>query len=216
EKKKLKGFEQSPSPVPEQTEPPITTVLKGDDIQALAIRLEDLEKLHPPLGPKEEQKVPVRKQILIRKHHDQEQSGKKRLLVARPVPPGSANKGQAFSGVEVPLGDTHGQLLPHHILGSLQDLRQEATARGDIQVTQLIPEAPQCCVLEMYDGYGKIQQKETFTHVQKQDNALNNWQYHMNQRKRQLDALSRQLCRPSEQLVMNVWKIFAEFRRKDT
>ncbi|XP_040291672.1 MYCBP-associated protein [Bufo bufo] len=209
EKKKLKGFEQSTSPVPEQTEPDISAGLKDDEIQALAIRLEDLEKLHPPRRPKEEQKAPTRKQILIRKH--QEQSRKKRLLVARPVPPGSPSKGQTFSGVEVPLSDTRGQLLPHNVLGTLQELREEATTRGDLQIAQLIPDGPQFDFLGPYDVEGTLQQKkEAFTHLQKQDNALNNWQFHMNLRKRQLDSLSHQLCRPSEQLLMNVCE---DFRR---
>ncbi|XP_069608502.1 MYCBP-associated protein isoform X2 [Ranitomeya imitator] len=205
EKKKLKGFEQSTSPVPEQTEPATSVGLKAEEIQALAIKPEDLEKLHPPRRPKEEQKAPVRKQVLIRKPHDSEQSRKRRLLVARPVPPGSASKGQGFSGVEVPLCDTRGQLLPHNILGTLQELSQEATARGDVQVAQLIPDAAQLDIHGAYDGEEKLQQKkEAFTHPQKQDNALNNWRYHMNLRKRQLEALSRHLCKPSEQLLMNV------------
>ncbi|XP_069807891.1 MYCBP-associated protein [Dendropsophus ebraccatus] len=213
EKKKLKPFEQSTSSVPEQTEAAASTVLKNDEIQALAIRLEDLEKLHPPRQPKEEQKASVRKHILIRKHHDPEQSRKRRLLVARPVSPGSANKDQAFSGVEVPLCDTRGQLLPHNILGTLQELSREATARGDLQVAQLIPDVPQFDILGTYDGEGKLQQKkEAFMHLQKQDHALNNWQYHMNLRKRQLDALSRQLCKPKEQLLMSMCEDFRKIQ----
>ncbi|XP_056405402.1 MYCBP-associated protein isoform X2 [Hyla sarda] len=213
--KKLKPFEQSTSPVPEQTEPAISTVLKGDEIQALAIKLEDLEKLHPPRQPKEEPKSSVRKQILIRKHQDQEQSRKKRLLVARPVPSGSASQGQAFSGVEVPLCDTRGRLLPHNILGTLQELSREATARGDLQVAELIPDEPLFDILGTYEEEGELQQKkEAFTPLQKQDNALNNWQYHMNLRKRQLDALSRQLCKPKEQLLMSVCEDFRKVREE--
>ncbi|XP_073444151.1 MYCBP-associated protein isoform X4 [Dendrobates tinctorius] len=205
EKRKLKGVEQSPSPVPEQTEPATSSGLKAEDIQALAIKPEDLEKLRLPRRPKEEQKAPVRKQVLIRKPHDQEQSRKRRLLVARPVPPGSASKGQDFSGVEVPLCDTRGLLLPHNILGTLQELSQEAAARGDVQIAHLIPDDAQLDIHGTYDGEKKLQQKtEVFTHPQKQDNALNNWRYHMNLRKRQLEALSRHLCKPNEQLLMNV------------
>ncbi|XP_075702688.1 MYCBP-associated protein isoform X2 [Rhinoderma darwinii] len=211
EKKKLKGFEQSTSPVPEQIEPAASTVLKDDEIQALAIKLEDLEKLHPPRRPKEEQKAPVRHQILIRKHHDQEKSRKRRLLVARPVPPGSASKGQAISGVDVPLCDIHGQLQPHYILGTLEELSREATARGDLQVAQLILDAPRLDVLGTFIGEGKLQKKnKVFTHLQRQDNALNNWQYHMNLRKRELDSLSRQLCKPTERLLMSLCE---DFRR---
>ncbi|XP_063816773.1 MYCBP-associated protein [Pseudophryne corroboree] len=211
ERKKLKGFEQSSTPVQEQAEPTTSSVLQGEEIQALAIKREDLEKLHPPRLPKEEQKKPVTSRILIRKHHDQDQSKKRRLLVARPGPPESATKDQALSGAEVPLCDTHSPLQLHNILGSLQELDREARARGNIQVAQLIPEPQQFHFLGIHDGKGRLEQKkETFRPSQKQDNALNNWQYHMNLRKRQLDSLSRQLCKPRGQLVMSTC---GDFRR---
>ncbi|XP_075034014.1 MYCBP-associated protein isoform X2 [Mixophyes fleayi] len=214
EKKKLKGLEPSSTPVQEQTELATSSVLQGDEIQALAIKLGDLEKLHPPRCPKEEQKASVTSRILIRKHHDQEFSKKRRLLVARPVPPESATKGQdptdPVLGAEVLLCDAHSPLQLHNILGSLQDLNREATARGNLQVAQLIPQPPHYDVLGTHVRTGRLEQKETYRHSQKQDHALSNWHYHMNLRKRQLNALSRQLCKPSGQLVMSVC---GDFRR---
>lgn len=44
DRKKTKTFEQPSSPVPEEPEP-VSCVLQGDEIQALAIKLEDLKKV---------------------------------------------------------------------------------------------------------------------------------------------------------------------------
>ncbi|XP_072259442.1 MYCBP-associated protein isoform X2 [Pyxicephalus adspersus] len=205
EKRKSKVFEQSTPPVPIELSES-SSVLIGDEIQSLAIRLGDLEKLHLPRRPREEQKSPVTNRILIRKHHDKEEGRKRRLLVARPAPQDSSSRGQTFSEAEVPLSGTHGQLQPHNILGSLQELKKEATARGNLQVAELVPEPsqPDFLSLGMHDETGKLQQKESIRRHYNQDNALLNWQHHMTLRKRQLDSLSRRLGKPSEQLVMNV------------
>lgn len=44
DKRRIKAFEQPSSPVQEEPEP-VSYVLQGDDIQALAIKLEALEKV---------------------------------------------------------------------------------------------------------------------------------------------------------------------------
>ncbi|XP_068119142.1 LOW QUALITY PROTEIN: MYCBP-associated protein [Hyperolius riggenbachi] len=205
EKRKPKASEQDSPPVPnELAESSTSSVLKGDEIQALTIKLADLEKLHLPRRPTEDQKSPVTNRVLIRRSHDKEQSRKRRLLVARPAPEDSTSREKPFSA-ELHLGDTRGQLQPHSILGSLQELSREAVTRGNLQVAELIPDQsqPDFPSLGAQDGTGRLQQKEILRHQHKQDNALLNWQYHMTLRKRQLDSLSRRLCKPSEQLVMN-------------
>ncbi|XP_073462769.1 MYCBP-associated protein isoform X3 [Aquarana catesbeiana] len=166
---------------------------------------EEPQRLHVPRRPKEEQKSSVTNRILIRKHHDKEEGRKRQLLVARPAPQDSSSRGRTFSEAELPLSGTHGQLQPHNILGSLQELRKEATARGNLQVAELVPErTPDFLSLGTQDEAGRLQQKENICCHHNQDNALLNWQYHMDLRKRQLDSLSRRLGKPNEQLVMNV------------
>lgn len=44
DKKRVKTFEQPSPPVQEEPEP-VSSVLQGDEIQALAIKVEDLEKV---------------------------------------------------------------------------------------------------------------------------------------------------------------------------
>ncbi|XP_018423368.1 PREDICTED: MYCBP-associated protein [Nanorana parkeri] len=207
EKRKSKVNEQPTPPVPiELSDTSTSSTLTGDEIQSLAIRFGDLEKLHLPRRPKEEQKSPVANRVLIRKHHDKEESRKRHLLVARPAPQDSSSKGQTFSGMPLPLSATHGQLQPHNILGSLQELRKEATARGNLQIAELVSEwtKPDFLNLGTHDETGRLQQKDIIHRHHNQDNALLNWQHHMTLRKRQLDSLSRRLGKPSEQLAMNI------------
>ncbi|KAM9296762.1 MYCBP-associated protein [Gastrophryne carolinensis] len=212
EKRKSKGLEPSPPPAPsELTDSSTSSLLKADEIQALAIRPGDLEKLHPRRQPTEEQRAPVTNRILIRKHQDKEEGRKRRLLVARPAPQHPACAGQTYPD-EIPVSGANAQLQPHNILGSLQELRKEAAARGNLQVAHLIPDAVHAPFpnLGACEENGGLEHKEISRHHHKQDNALLNWQHHMDLRKRQLDSLSRRLCKPSEQLVMNTCE---DFRR---
>ncbi|KAM4691214.1 MYCBP-associated protein [Rhinophrynus dorsalis] len=212
-RKKVKGSEQATPLVPEEPEPTNSNMLDGDEIQALAIRPEDLERLHLPRPPREEQKFPVTSRILVRKHREQEEGKKRRLLVARPAPRESVARDTAYSGNEVPLWETHGHIQPHSILGTLQDLKREATVRGNTQVAELIPDSshPNILTGDFRKGgtQGPFQKKDSWV-PPKQDSPLTNWQHHMGLRKRQLGMLSRRLGKPPEQLLMNLTE---DFRR---
>ncbi|KAM4662788.1 MYCBP-associated protein [Discoglossus pictus] len=213
EKKKNKKANVVTTTVQEETEEAPAMVLSGDDIQALAIRPEDLDKLHIPRPPREEPKLPTTNRILVRKSREHEEGKRRRLVVARPAPPGFAVKSLDHPGTEVPLCDTHGQIQPYSILGSLEDLKQEALTRGNIQLAQLIPDPPHqdipAWIAEKHGRKGELQEKKMDDWAsKKQDNALNNWQNHMKMRKRQLDALCNQLKKPHAQLLMNVSEDF--------
>ncbi|MEE6518428.1 hypothetical protein FKM82_029438 [Ascaphus truei] len=199
EKKKTKGLELLTTPLYEETEPDPSSVLNGEEILALAIRPEDLEKLHAPRPPTEEHKVPVSSRILVRKYREHEEGRKRCLLVARPAPPGAVARGLDYSGTEGLLCDAHGQILPHSILGTLQDLKQEAAARGNLQVAQLIPDPPPPYTDTSESGWKRalLEQTEVSWGRPKQDQALDNWQHHMALRRRQLDTLSPPICLPS-------------------
>uniref|UniRef100_A0A670JBL7 MYCBP associated protein n=1 Tax=Podarcis muralis TaxID=64176 RepID=A0A670JBL7_PODMU len=123
EKKRIKTYEQPSSPVQEEPEP-VSCVLQGDEIQALAIKLEDLEK-------KEKEKIPVTKKYLIRKSKPQEVGKKSYFLVAYPTTSDETKKSLQYSE---PAVDNFGYILPHSILGTLQEFKQEATKRGQDQV----------------------------------------------------------------------------------
>lgn len=120
-------------------------------------------QLRAPRPPRDAGRIPVRRKFLVRKCQPRETRSAGQLLVARPAFPRAAREPLRFSGrVELqglPLasgcGRTGlsglpcrlvvfvgpalfnggcGQILPHHVLGSLQELRMEASARGNAQV----------------------------------------------------------------------------------
>ncbi|XP_053577978.1 LOW QUALITY PROTEIN: MYCBP-associated protein [Bombina bombina] len=209
EKKKLKGLERVTPPVQEEAEQAPSSLLKVEEIQALVIRPEDLEKVHIPRPPREEQKPSITNRILVRKSLEREEGKKRQLLVARIAPPESAVKEPDFSGTEIPLCDTQGPIQPHCILGSLQDLKREALFRGNVQLAQLIQDSPRPNATTTTSAKHGVKQtvdqkNENGSVLQKQDNALSNWQYHMKLRKRLLDKLASQLNKPTSQLLMNV------------
>ncbi|NP_001089836.1 uncharacterized protein LOC734902 [Xenopus laevis] len=206
ERKKSKVLEQPTPPVAEEPEPDPSNVLKGDEIQALAIRLEDLEKIHPPRLSKEEQNVTGTNHVLVRKHNT---DGRKRcLLVARPAPPELETRDLVYFGNEFSLFGSQNQIQPHSILGTLQDLKRVASAHGNTQVAQLIPEPDTVQMgLRKYKRFQQNNQDDSGLPI-KQDSSLINWQHHMSLRKKQVETLSRQLGKPADRLVMNLGEGF--------
>ncbi|KAE8576780.1 hypothetical protein XENTR_v10004318 [Xenopus tropicalis] len=205
ERKKSKGPEQPTPPVEEEPEPDSSNILKGDEIQALAIRLEDLEKIHPPRVSKEEQNIAGTNHVLVRKHNAE--GRKRRLLVARPAPPELETRDLVYLGNEFSLSGSQNQIQPHSILGTLQDLKRVASARGNMQVAELIPEPIQMG-FRKYEKMGLQQNKDDSVLPIKQDSSLINWQHHMSLRKQQVETLSRRLGKPADSLVMNLGEGF--------
>uniref|UniRef100_A0A8C0BXE4 MYCBP associated protein n=1 Tax=Buteo japonicus TaxID=224669 RepID=A0A8C0BXE4_9AVES len=123
---KEKTHELSSSTIAEESEP-VSCVLQGDDIQALAIKVEDLEKVCIFTDRN------IRKKYLVRKYRPRETKKATHLLVACPASPKAHREPLTFSGPGL-FGDGCEEILPHHILGSLQEFRMEALARGNTQV----------------------------------------------------------------------------------
>uniref|UniRef100_H3B2Z4 MYCBP associated protein n=1 Tax=Latimeria chalumnae TaxID=7897 RepID=H3B2Z4_LATCH len=206
DKKKVKAIDE---PTPQlQEEPEKIEILQGDDIHALAIKQEDLEKLHPPRPPKDNLKVSVTSRVLVRKQKPKEEDEKKiHVVVARPTAPQSDSKPFDYSGPGGPCFDALGQILPHSILGNLEDFKQEALAQGNDQVLELIPDnlVPESKILylEKYEEKQKPPRKVRKTFPVHQNHALENWKYHMAERNIQQQFISKLLLKPIEQLVMN-------------
>ncbi|KAI3352910.1 hypothetical protein L3Q82_019481, partial [Scortum barcoo] len=119
-----------------------------------------------------------------------------------------------FSGSEGLRFDDHGMVLPHSILGSLEDFRSYLEAKGETELVKRIPKSQRdhpseatgkhCSEAEenvrgISTGYRNIQ-----------SNALQHWHAHMTQRRRQQDFLSDLLDRPVENLLMNKANHFRE------
>ncbi|XP_066468966.1 MYCBP-associated protein [Tiliqua scincoides] len=205
DKRRAKAFEQPSSPVQEEPEP-VSYVLQGDEIQALAIKLEELEKLHTARFLQEE-KPTVTKKYLIRRSRPQEVGKKAHLLVAYPVASDDSKKALHYSGLEGPIFDSHGQVLPHSILGTVQEFKQEAVARGHVQIARLIPDVPQLAnVVSFLGKYREIheERKKTTQPLSSQHGALQNWLRNMTLRKKQHKRLCECVQKSESQLLMNL------------
>lgn len=191
------------------TGPSVGKVISGDDIDSLAINLDELKKVHPPKKPsvpKPSATITVRK-ARLKPSLDQNQLLGKSLTVARPAPPDAPLVTTPLYGSTGPVFDEDGQVLTHTILGSWEDFQQEVIKRGDIEN------------LPPFSGYkfgaGKVRpttkgpkkEKSFSSHVWQtrinESNALSNWQRQMLQRKRQQQHLSNMLNTSTDMLVMN-------------
>ncbi|XP_078360278.1 MYCBP-associated protein-like [Oculina patagonica] len=191
------------------TGPSVGKVISGDDIDSLAINVEELKKVHPPKRPsvpKPSTTVMVRK-TRVKQSVEQCQPLGKSVTVARPAPPDAPLVSTPLVGTTGPLFDEDGQVLTHTILGSWEDFQQEAIKRGDIE------NLPPFSAYKF--GAGKVRpttkgtkkEKKFSSHVWQtrinESNALTNWQRQMLQRKMQQQHLSNVLNTSTDMLVMN-------------
>uniref|UniRef100_A0A4W3GC29 MYCBP-associated protein n=1 Tax=Callorhinchus milii TaxID=7868 RepID=A0A4W3GC29_CALMI len=172
EKKRLKGIEEF---MPIEEDPGKDSVLKGDDIMALAIKKVDLEKLHYPKLTRT--KSFVKSTLVIRKPRPNEDKVKK--LVAKPTLVEEIIKSVDYSGPGGPRFDAQGRILPHSILGRLEDFRRELLRRGNEEVKSRFLSDQR--VTRLHAGYK----------AHHQESALENWQQHMADRKKQQAKLAR-------------------------
>ncbi|KAM5212385.1 MYCBP-associated protein isoform 1-T2 [Hipposideros larvatus] len=212
EKKRAKVPEQLTPPIQEEPEP-ISNVLQGDDILALAIKKEDLKMQHIPRFIETEDKHAITQKFIIRKPKPRDPRRKVCHFVAHPAIPDAATKPLDYSG---PGDSFHGsdQILPHHILGSLQDFKRIAVARGNTQLAELI-HTPSCLMTLIS---ATEEQKQTAPKEEKahpwapppQHNFLKNWQRHVALRKRQQEALSDRLKKPVGELLMHIGETYRQ------
>ncbi|KAM4603298.1 MYCBP-associated protein [Polymixia lowei] len=194
---------------------PQSHTLKGEDIQALTIRSEDLKKLHVPKPPKDPQKpVPVTR-ILVRKTRlANDVRNAVQVVVARPVPLDTVSQPLDYAGPGGPRFDNQGMVLPHSILGSLEDFRSYLEARGETELVRCIPKAEREHLPETsgerQSGAERKSRGLPLGYRDIQSNALQHWCMHMRQRRRQQDVLSGLLHRPMETLLMNQADRFRE------
>ncbi|XP_006833711.1 PREDICTED: MYCBP-associated protein [Chrysochloris asiatica] len=216
EKKRAKLPEQPTPPIQEEPEP-VSNVLQGDDILALAIKKEDLKKQHT-LCLETKDKPAITKNVTIRKFKPKDPMRKACHLVAHPATPDAATKPLDYSGLGVSLGDSD-QILPHHILGSLQDFKRIALARGNTQLAELIHTPP--CLMTLISEQEEPTQKETpkakKAHLwapPSQHNFLENWRRNIALRKKQQKALSEHLKKPVSELLMHTGETYRQIQEE--
>ncbi|NXH45218.1 MYBPP protein, partial [Dicaeum eximium] len=97
------------------------------------------------------------------------------------------------------------EILPHHILGSLQELRMEALARKNTQLADAIkvphPDLTAAAIKDEHGGEKKEKAHETQL---AQHKAFQNWSHHMAMRKKQEKHLGEILHKPENELLMNM------------
>ncbi|RLV99277.1 hypothetical protein DV515_00009905 [Chloebia gouldiae] len=199
--RKEKTLEQSCSTIVEEPEPePVPYVLQGKDIQALEIKVEDLEKLHAPRLACDAGRILVQKNYLVQKYRPKEVAH----LVAHPLPLKAPRGPLTFPGSRQ-FDDGCEEVLPHHILGSLQELRMEALARRNTQLADAIkvphPDVTAAALEE--DHGGEKKEKAQQTHLA-EHKAFQNWRHHMAMRKKQEKHLGEILHRPENELLMSM------------
>ncbi|XP_078082110.1 MYCBP-associated protein [Mustelus asterias] len=198
--------------IPIKEEPEKEDILKGEDIMALAIKAEDLDQLHVPRMPLKA--ISITSRMVIRKPKPKKEASMKRFI-AKPAPPLDELKTLDYSGPGGPRFDTEGRVLPHSILGSLADFKQELLARGLTEMANAISDRhpPEARTQEL-QVYGKKPEDIIYAKSQNQDHALVNWQWHMAERKRTQQLISNVLNKPVEDLMMNQCEDFGQTRQQ--
>lgn len=167
------------------------------------MRDEELHRLHAPRPPRDAGRILVRRKFLVRKHQPRLARKAAQLLVARPAFTRTAREPPRFSG-PAPFNAGCEEILPHHVLGSLQELEMEALARGNTQMVDLIQVPRQrvaALLKEQRGGETKRRFRQSPTSEHK---ALQNWHRNMAIRKKQERNLGEILQKPENELLMSI------------
>ncbi|EHB16494.1 MYCBP-associated protein, partial [Heterocephalus glaber] len=155
--------------------------------------------------------------FFIRKLKPKDSQRKICHLVAHPVNPDVATKPLAYLGPGDSF-DGRDQILPHHILGTLQDFKRIAVARGNTQLAELIRTPP--CLMTLISAREEPTPKapkEKKRHPRApppQHNFLKHWQWHVALRKKQQKALSEHLKKPINELLMHSGETYRQIQEE--
>uniref|UniRef100_UPI00398ECF53 MYCBP-associated protein n=1 Tax=Pristiophorus japonicus TaxID=55135 RepID=UPI00398ECF53 len=208
-KKEKKEIEEV---IPIKEEPEKEDVLKGEDILALAIKPEDLSKLHDPRAPLKG--IPVTSRMVIRRAILKEEVAVKKII-AKPALPVGVPKTMDYSGPGGPRFNAEGRVLPHSILGSLVDFKHELLARRLTEMANMISDRnPTKARPQKLHVYQKKPEGLIHDKSQNQDHALENWQWHMADRKRTQQLISDLLEKPVDELLMNQCEDFGQIQQQ--
>ncbi|NXW01912.1 MYBPP protein, partial [Fregetta grallaria] len=155
----------------------------------------------------------VRRKYLVGKYRPKETKKAAHFLVAYPAFPKAPREPLSFSGPG--LFDGCEEVLPHHILGSLQEFKVEALARGNAQVADFIEVSHQdvaaAALREERRGEKKKKVHQTPLAEHK---ALQNWQRNMAIRKNQEKYLGEILQRPENELLMSISEDYRQIQEE--
>ncbi|XP_049427250.1 MYCBP-associated protein isoform X3 [Epinephelus fuscoguttatus] len=215
--------------------------LEGGDIQPLTLHPRDLDKIHTPKPPKGHQK-PVPMACVRKTKPAEEVTDAVRWPLTQPVDLDPDSEPLDYTEMEGLRFDDQGMVLPHSILGSLEDFRDYLEAKGETEVheknylggedcrLQPAETSPMCQLVKRIPKSQRHNPSEaprrhhteavqnergiSSGHRNIQSNALQHWHTQMTQRRRQQDFLSDHLDRPVENLLMNQANHFRETQEK--
>ncbi|NWU91495.1 MYBPP protein, partial [Upupa epops] len=155
----------------------------------------------------------VRRKYLVRKYQPKE-TKKVAQLVAYPAFSKAPKEPLTFSGPGQ-FGDGCEEILPHHILGSLQEFKMEALARGDTQMADLIEVShPDVTAAALKKKHGGEKKKKVHQTPLAEHKALQNWQRNMAIRKKQEKHLGEILQRPENELLMSISEDYRQIQEE--
>ncbi|KFQ69756.1 MYCBP-associated protein, partial [Phaethon lepturus] len=155
----------------------------------------------------------VRRKYLVRKHQPKETKAAAHFLVAYPAFPKAPREPLSFSGPG--LFDGCEEILPHHILGSLQEFKVEALARGNTQVADFIEASHQdVTAVALKEEHGGEKKKKVHQTPLAEHKALQNWHRNMAIRKKQEKYLGEILQRPENELLMSISEDYRQIQEE--
>ncbi|NXI92447.1 MYBPP protein, partial [Psophia crepitans] len=156
----------------------------------------------------------VRRKYLVRKYQPKETKEMTHLLVAYPAFPKAPREPLVFSGPGL-FDDGCEKILPHHILGSLQEFKKEALARGNTQVADFTEASHQdVTAAALKEEYGGEKKKKVHQAPLGEHKALQNWHRNMAIRKKQEKYLGEILQRPENELLMSISEDYRQIQEE--
>ncbi|NWI58572.1 MYBPP protein, partial [Calyptomena viridis] len=151
----------------------------------------------------------VRKNYLVRKYRPKEVAH----LVAYPVPPTAPKEPLTFPGLKQ-FGDGCEEILPHHILGSLQEFKMEALARRNTQIADVAVPRPGVTAAPLKEKRGGEKKKKAPQAQLAEHKALQNWSRNMAIRRKQEKYLGEILQKPENELMMNIAESYRQVQEE--
>ncbi|NXE87622.1 MYBPP protein, partial [Menura novaehollandiae] len=152
----------------------------------------------------------VRKNYLVRKYRPKEVSH----LVAHPVSPKAPREPLTFPELRQ-FDDGCEEILPHHILGSLQEFKMGALARRNTQMADAIEvPRPDVIAAALKEEHGGKKKKKAHQAQLAEHKALRNWSHHMAMRKKQEKHLGEVLQKPENELLMNMSENYRQIQEE--
>ncbi|KFV91336.1 MYCBP-associated protein, partial [Eurypyga helias] len=155
----------------------------------------------------------VRRKYLVRKYQPEEAKAAAHFLVAYPASPKAPREPLSFSGPG--LFDGCEEILPHDILGSLQEFKMEASVRGNTQVADFIEVSRQgVTAAALKEEHGGEKKEKAHQTPLAEHKALQNWHRNMAIRKKQEKYLGEILQRPENELLMSTSEDYRQIQEE--